>query len=97
MQKAGILRLEFKIASSELPVLLAVSVQAVQSWDLATMLDALSHTPFEPLGQMDQKVLLLMTALLLALPSAKWVTDVNAFSVHTDFLQFTADEAHVVL
>lgn len=49
------------------------------------------------MGQVDPKVLLLMTTLLLALPSAKWVTDVNAFSAHTDFLQSTADEAYVVL
>lgn len=52
-----------------------MSKQLAQSWDLATMLDALSHTPFEPLGQTDLKALLLIAGLLLALPSAKWVTN----------------------
>ena len=34
-----------------------VSNQLAPSWDLSTVLDVLSHPPFEPLDQVDLKVL----------------------------------------
>ena len=74
-----------------------VSKQLARSWDLAAVLDALSHPPFEPLDQVDLKVLSLKTALLLALASAKRVSDIHAFSVHPDCLQFATGDARVVL
>ncbi|KAK0147975.1 hypothetical protein N1851_012342 [Merluccius polli] len=43
------------------------------SWDLSLVLDALCQQPFEPLGEIDMKLLSLKTALLLALSTAKRV------------------------
>lgn len=41
--------------------------------------DALSHPPFEPLQQAELKILSFMTALLLALVSAKFIIEISAF------------------
>lgn len=59
-----------------------VSKQLAPSWDLNVVLDALSHSPFEPFEQADLKALSLKTALLLPLASAKRVSDIHAFSAH---------------
>ncbi len=50
----------------------------VPSWDLPTVLEALSGLPFEPLECADLKVLSLKTILLLALTSARWISELQA-------------------
>ncbi|XP_052430666.1 uncharacterized protein LOC127971591 [Carassius gibelio] len=62
----------------------------VPLWDLSTVLEALSQHPFEPLEAIGLKFLSLKTALLLALVSAKRVSDLQALSVSPSFLQFSA-------
>ena len=52
------------------------------------VLDALSRPPFEPLQHVELKVLSFKTALLLALASAKRVSDIHALSVSASCLQF---------
>ena len=73
-----------------------VSKSLVPSWDLALVLDALSQPPFEPLEGLDMKLLSLKTALLLALVTAKRVSDIHAFSVAPECMRFNGD-AKVVL
>ncbi|KAK0149941.1 hypothetical protein N1851_009321 [Merluccius polli] len=51
-----------------------VSRNLTAPWDLSTVLDALSHPPFEPLQQVE------LASLLLALASAKRVSDIHALS-----------------
>lgn len=48
-----------------------VSRSLAAPWDLSMVLDALSHLPFEPLEQVNLKMLSFKTALFLALASAK--------------------------
>lgn len=74
-----------------------VSKQLAPSWDLSAVLDPLPHPPFEPLDQIDFKVLSFKTALLLALASAKRVSDIHAFSVHPNCLQYGMGDTQVVL
>ncbi|XP_052450263.1 uncharacterized protein LOC128011656 [Carassius gibelio] len=62
----------------------------VPLWDLSTVLEALSQHPFEPLEAIGLKFLSLKTALLLALVSAKRVSDLQALSVSPSCLQFSA-------
>ncbi len=52
------------------------------------VLDALSHPPFEPLQQIEVKMLSFKTALLLALASAKRMSDIYALSVKPSCIQF---------
>ncbi len=67
------------------------------SWDLGLVLDALSISPFEPLDKVDFKILSFKTALRLALASAKRVSEIHAFSVHSACLQFMSGDAGVFL
>ncbi len=76
---------------------LPVSKPISPSWDLGLVLDALSMSPFEPLDKVDLKILSFKTALLLALASAKRVSDIHAFSVHSACLQFMSGDAGVLL
>ncbi len=76
---------------------LPVSKPISPSWDLGLVLDALSMSPFEPLDKVDLKILSFKTALLLALASAKRVSEIHAFSVHSACLQFLSGDAGVVL
>ncbi len=71
--------------------------QVSPSWDLSTILDALSQPPFEPLDCVDLKMLSLKTALLLVLASGKRVSDIHAFSVYPECLQFAIGNSQVVL
>ena len=73
-----------------------VSKSLVPSWDLALVLDSLSQPPFEPLEGLDMKLLSLKTALLLALVTAKRVSDIHALSVSPECMRFNGD-AKVVL
>ena len=67
------------------------------SWDLPAVLEALSCSPFEPLGQVELKVLSLKTALLLALASAKRVGEIHALSVHQSCMKFSSGNTKVSL
>ena len=61
------------------------------SWDLAVVLDGLCKTPFEPLESADLRVLSLKTVLLLALTTAKRVSDLEALSITSECLRFSDD------
>ncbi|GAA6099883.1 uncharacterized protein LOC113652359, partial [Tachysurus ichikawai] len=65
-----------------------VSRQMVPLWDLPIVLEALSQHPFEPMEAVSLKYLSLKTALLLALVTAKHVSDLHALSVSPSCLQF---------
>ncbi|KAK7889130.1 hypothetical protein WMY93_024690 [Mugilogobius chulae] len=60
----------------------------VPLWDLSVVLDALCHHPFEPLEAVALKYVALKTVLLLALTSAKRVSELQAFSVSPTCMQF---------
>ena len=77
--------------------LLQVPKSLVPAWDLALVLDSLSRPPFEPLGSVDLQFLSLKTALLLALVTAKRVSDIHAFSVSEECTRFSADRTRVVI
>ncbi len=76
---------------------LPVSKPLSPSWDLGLVLDALSMSPFEPLDKVDVKILSFKTALLLALASAKRVSEIHALSVHSACLQFMSGDSGVCL
>lgn len=67
------------------------------SWDLPSVLDALSGPPFEPLDQVDLKMLSLKVALLLALASAKRISEIHALSVHQACIRFSPGGERVSL
>ncbi|XP_010773556.1 uncharacterized protein, partial [Notothenia coriiceps] len=77
--------------------LLPVSRSLVPLWDLTVVLDGLTRTPFEPLEEADMKHLSLKTVLLLALASAKRVSDIHALSVHPSCTQFFPGQTRVLL
>ena len=66
-------------------------------WDLTLVLEALRETPFEPLNQIPLKILSLKTALLLALTTAKRVSDLCALSMRPDCLAINGDLSRAVL
>ncbi|KAK5883801.1 hypothetical protein CesoFtcFv8_020091 [Champsocephalus esox] len=74
-----------------------VSRALAPQWDLAVVLRALSKAPFEPLDQVPLKFLSAKVALLLALTSAKRVSDVSALSVAPSCLQIQGDGSSAVL
>lgn len=55
-------------------------------WDLPLVLEALRSNPYEPLEQSSLKMLSLKTTLLLALTSAKRVSELCALSVHPSYM-----------
>ena len=67
------------------------------AWDLAVVLDALCRPPFEPFDSADLKVISLKTILLLALSTAKRVSDLHALSVSPDCMRFSGDGRKVLL
>ena len=76
----------------------AIGARATLSqWDLTLVLEALCETPFEPLNQIPLKMLSLKTALLLALTTAKRVSDLGALSTRPDCLAINGDLSRVVL
>ena len=58
-------------------------------WDLLLVLDTLCQPPFEPIGSLDLKILTLKTVLLLALATAKQVSDLQALSTSPACMRFT--------
>lgn len=69
----------------------------VAPWDLTKVLNALSRTPFEPLHQVELKLLTFKAVLLLALASAKRVSDIHALSVNASCMQFLRGDTKVLL
>ncbi|XP_056112700.1 uncharacterized protein LOC130089419 [Rhinichthys klamathensis goyatoka] len=65
-----------------------VSKTLVPPWDLSVVLSALSKAPFEPIDSIALKLLALKTALLLALTTAKRVSELQALSVHPSCMKF---------
>ncbi len=59
----------------------------VPSWDLQLVLQALSGPPFEPLTSVGLELLSLKSAFLLAMASAKRVSELHALSVHPSCLR----------
>ena len=61
------------------------------SWDLAVVLESLCKPPFEPLESVDLRILSLKTVLLVALTTAKRVSDIQALSVACECMRFSDD------
>ncbi|XP_049927771.1 uncharacterized protein LOC126407128 [Epinephelus moara] len=74
-----------------------VSRPLVPLWDLSVVLDALSRHPFEPLEGVGLKFLSLKTAVLLALTTAKRVSDLQALSTRSVCMQFAPGGSKVCL
>ncbi|KAK0143064.1 Sphingomyelin phosphodiesterase 4 [Merluccius polli] len=77
--------------------LLPVSRPLVPPWDLAVVLEGLKGPPFEPLVGADLKHVSLKTVLLLALASAKRVSDIHALSVHPSCAQLFPGDVRMIL
>lgn len=73
------------------------SVPRAPVWDLPLVLDALCSPPFEPLAQADLKWLSCKTAFLLAIVSAKRVSELHALSVSPSCLRWHPDGSGVTL
>ncbi|XP_077371178.1 uncharacterized protein LOC144014787 [Festucalex cinctus] len=69
----------------------------VPAWDLQLVLDGLCRPPFEPLAGADLLWVSRKTALLLAVASAKRVSDLHALSVSPECLRWHPDGAGVTL
>ncbi|CAM4736218.1 unnamed protein product, partial [Leuciscus chuanchicus] len=74
-----------------------VSKPLIPPWDLSVVLNALSQPPFEPIESVELKFLSLKAALLLALSTAKRVSELHALSVHNSCMQFAMDHSRVTL
>lgn len=68
-----------------------VSRPLVPHWDLALVLDSLFSHPIESLKGVGLQFLLIKTALLVGLTTARCVSDMQAFSVRPSCLQFDQD------
>ena len=60
-------------------------VRACPSWDLSLVLRALTNKPFEPLEESSLKHVTLKTAFLVAIASARRVSDLQALSIREPF------------
>lgn len=60
-----------------------------QAWHLNIVLAQLLRHPFEPIHKVDIKFVSWKLAILLALTSARRVSDIHAFTIDKPFLQFT--------
>ncbi len=74
-----------------------VSKPLIPPWDLSVVLNALFQPPFEPIDNIDLKLLSLKFALLLALSTAKRVSELHALSVPNSCMLFAADFSRVSL
>ena len=66
-------------------------------WDLPLVLTALCHPPFEPLAQAELKWLSCKTAFLMAIVSAKRVSELHALSVSPRCIRWNPDGSGVTL
>ena len=73
-----------------------VSRSLFPTWDLVLVLDSLSRPPFEPLETVELRFLTFKTVLLVALTTAKRVSDIHALSVSPECLRFTGDGGKVI-
>ena len=69
----------------------------VPSWDLQLVLRALSGSPFEPLSKLGLELLSFKTAFLLAMASAKRVSELHALSVHSSCLRLGEEGSAISL
>ena len=69
----------------------------VPSWDLQLVLRALSGSPFEPLSKLGLELLSFKTAFLLAMASAKRVSELHALSVHPSCLRLGEEGSAISL
>ncbi|KAK0152737.1 hypothetical protein N1851_005729 [Merluccius polli] len=69
----------------------------VPRWDLPLVLGALSRPPFEPLQDLGLDVLSMKTAFLLAIASARRVSELHALSVHGECLIWHPGDTGVTL
>ncbi|KAK0133494.1 hypothetical protein N1851_031019 [Merluccius polli] len=69
----------------------------VPRWDLPLVLGALSRPPFEPLQDLGLDVLSMKTAFLLAIASARRVSELHALSVHGECLIWHPGDTEVTL
>ena len=69
----------------------------VPPWNLILVLEALRYPPFEPLGNVDLKCLSLKSAFLLAITSARRISELHALSIHRDCCTFSPEGSKVVL
>lgn len=60
-------------------------------WQLNVVLSGLMKPPFEPIHKAELQFISWKVALLLALTSARRVSEIQAFSVSEPFLQFKSD------
>lgn len=67
------------------------------SWDLPTVLEAISQAPFEPLEQVDMTMVSLKMALVIALTSAERVREMHTLSVNNACRQTAPDGLSVRL
>ena len=89
----GLVRAFMEGASNALPP----NRSLFPAWDLVLVLDALCKAPFEPLESISLEVLSFKTLLLLALATAKRVSDLQALSVSPDLMRFSDDGKRVLL
>ncbi len=73
------------------------NVMRSPAWDLTIVLRSLVKAPFEPLDQANLKFLTWKTVFLLAICSAKRVSELHALSVSEDCLRWKAENAGVYL
>ncbi|XP_073420032.1 uncharacterized protein [Dendrobates tinctorius] len=69
-----------------------VHIPRVPPWDLNPVLEALTRPPLEPLDSISLKHLSLKTVLLVALTSARRVSDIQALSIEPPFLLTFQDQ-----
>ncbi|XP_060550099.1 uncharacterized protein LOC132712496 [Pantherophis guttatus] len=67
------------------------TVHRYPSWDLPLVLQALTLPPFEPLGSIALKFLSFKVAFLLAITSARRVSELTALSIRKDLCIFHAN------
>ena len=73
------------------------NVPRAPTWDLPLVLDALCSPPFEPLSQAELRWLSVKTAFLLAITSAKRVSELQALFVNSSCLRWNSDGSGVIL
>lgn len=66
-------------------------VHRYPSWDLPRVLDALTRAPFEPLREVGLRFLSYKVAFLLAITSARRVSELAALSIRADLCVFHSD------
>lgn len=66
---------------------MSIKPSTVPSWDLRIVLEAVSESPFEPLPEVGLEFLTIKTVFLLAITSARRVSELHALAVHPPCLR----------